>query len=66
MIHMSLSYFPIRAAQGRVVAMSTIGRDIIEREEMEQMKDKMISAVSHEMRTPLTAMMGYTAHSCWT
>lgn len=60
LIHMSLSYSPIRDAQGRVVAVSTIGRDITERKEMEQMKDEMISAVSHEMRTPLTAMLGYT------
>ncbi len=59
-IHMSFSYSPIRDAQGRVVAVSTIGRDITERKEMEQMKDEMISAVSHEMRTPLTALLGYT------
>ena len=32
----------------------------MERKQMERMKDEMISAVSHEMRTPLTAMMGYT------
>jgi signal transduction histidine kinase len=57
---MSLSYSPVRDAHGRVVALSTIGRDITERKEMEQMKDEMISAVSHEMRTPLTAMLGYT------
>lgn len=60
LIHMSLSYSPVRDTQGRVVAVSTIGRDITERKEMEQMKDEMISAVSHEMRTPLTAMLGYT------
>jgi len=34
-------------------------QDITERKEMERMKDEMISAVSHEMRTPLTAMLGY-------
>ena len=26
------------------------------------MKDEMISAVSHEMRTPLTAMLGFTEY----
>jgi len=34
-------------------------RDITERQKMEQMKDEMLSAVSHEMRTPLTVMIGY-------
>jgi signal transduction histidine kinase len=34
--------------------------DITELKQMERMKDDMISAVSHEMRTPLTAILGYT------
>jgi len=37
----------------------TVLDDITERQEMERMKDEMISAVSHEMRTPLTALIGY-------
>jgi PAS domain S-box-containing protein len=37
-----------------------IAVDITERKEVEQIKDEMISAVSHEMRTPLTAMLGFT------
>ncbi|UFS70915.1 PAS domain S-box protein [Geomonas sp. RF6] len=37
----------------------TVLDDITERQEMERMKDGMISAVSHEMRTPLTALIGY-------
>jgi two-component system phosphate regulon sensor histidine kinase PhoR len=44
---------------GRLVRME-IAIDITERKEMERLKDEMISAVSHEMRTPLTAMMGFT------
>ena len=34
-------------------------RDITERKEVDRIKDEMLSAVSHEMRTPLTAMLGY-------
>jgi two-component system phosphate regulon sensor histidine kinase PhoR len=48
----------IRWTDGRLVRME-IAFDISERKEMEQMKDEMVSAVSHEMRTPLTAMLGY-------
>jgi signal transduction histidine kinase len=44
---------------GRLARMQ-IAIDITERKEMEKLKDEMISAVSHEMRTPLTAMMGFT------
>lgn len=48
----------IRWTDGRLVRME-IAIDITERKEMERMKDEMISAVSHEMHTPLTAMMGF-------
>lgn len=34
-------------------------RDITERKEMEHMKEAMLSTISHEMRTPLTAMLGF-------
>jgi len=44
------------AGQRRVIA---VVRDISERKEIERMKDEVLSAVSHEMRTPLTAMLGF-------
>ena len=50
---------PVRWTDGRLVRME-IAFDISERKEIERIKDEMISAVSHEMRTPLTAMLGYT------
>ena len=34
-------------------------RDITERKEMEHVKEAMLSNISHEMRTPLTAMLGF-------
>lgn len=48
----------IRWTDGRLVRMQ-IAVDITERKEVERLKDEMISAVSHEMRTPLTAMLGF-------
>lgn len=49
----------IRWTDGRLVRME-IAFEISELKEMERMKDELVSAVSHEMRTPLTAMLGYT------
>lgn len=49
----------IKWPDGRIVRLE-IAVDISDQKEMERMKDEMISAVSHEMRTPLTAMMGFT------
>ncbi len=34
-------------------------RDISERERITRMKDEMLSSISHEMRTPLTAILGF-------
>lgn len=37
-----------------------IALDITARKEMEQTKEELLSAISHEMRTPLTAITGFT------
>lgn len=49
----------IEWTDGRLVRLQ-IAIDITDIKEMERLKDEMISAVSHEMRTPLTAMLGFT------
>ncbi len=49
----------IEWTDGRLVRLQ-IAVDITEIKEMERIKDELISAVSHEMRTPLTAMLGFT------
>lgn len=49
----------IEWTDGKLVRLQ-IAVDITEIKEMERVKDEMISAVSHEMRTPLTAMLGFT------
>lgn len=50
---------PLRNDTGEIVSLLGITSNITERKEMDRMKDEIISAVSHEMRTPLTAMLGY-------
>ncbi|GFE56569.1 ATP-binding protein [Geobacter sp. AOG1] len=49
----------IRWIDGRLVRME-IAVDITEHKDLERLKDEMVSAVSHEMRTPLTAILGFT------
>jgi signal transduction histidine kinase len=46
-------------ADGRLVRIA-VAVDITDLKEMARIKDEMISAVSHEMKTPLTAIQGYT------
>ena len=56
---------PLRNADGEITGVLSMVNDVTRRtqaEELEQIKDEMISAVSHEMRTPLTAMLGYTEY----
>ncbi|MBW4471870.1 MAG: PAS domain S-box protein [Stenomitos rutilans HA7619-LM2] len=45
-------------AQGNPIGFLSIGEDITERSLIERMKDEFISVVSHEFRTPLTAIHG--------
>ncbi|MDH3997392.1 MAG: PAS domain-containing sensor histidine kinase [Desulfuromonadales bacterium] len=48
----------IRWTDGRLVRLE-IALDITERKELEIIKDNILSSVSHEMRTPLTAICGF-------
>jgi PAS domain S-box-containing protein len=46
----------LRSPQGEVIGTLSIGEDITERQEMEHMKDELISCISHELKTPLTSI----------
>lgn len=76
-LDVSVSTFPVKDAEGRIVGISTIQRDITERkrvveemarrtaelkkaEELNQLKDHFLSTISHEMKTPLSLIVGYT------
>jgi signal transduction histidine kinase len=51
----------IRWTDGSLVRMG-IAMDITETRKLDQLKEEMLSAVSHEMRTPLTAIIGFTEY----
>jgi signal transduction histidine kinase len=49
----------IRWTDGRLARLE-IAFDVTERKELEKLKDDLLSSMSHEMRTPLTAISGFT------
>ena len=59
-VEVSLSISPIKDRRGRVIGASKIARDISERMELERRKDEFIGMASHEMKTPVTALKGFT------
>lgn len=50
----------VRDPDGSLLYFVALTQDITERQKADQMKDEMLSAVSHEMSTPLTVMLGFT------
>ncbi len=59
-IEVSLSISPVRDRSGKIIGASKIARDISERRELERRKDEFISMASHELKTPVTALKGFT------
>ncbi len=74
---LSVGFFPIRDAKGRITAFGSIQRDVTEQrkmllavaartaelskaQELNALKDHFLSTISHEMKTPLSLITGYT------
>ncbi|MCK4535726.1 MAG: PAS domain S-box protein [Desulfuromonadales bacterium] len=50
----------LKEAQGGVRGAVAILRDITREHEIDQLKDEFISTAAHELRTPMTSILGYT------
>ena len=57
-LHAFLS--PILAADGRVEVLIVLLIDVSAEEQRRQEKDSFIASLAHELRTPMTSIMGYT------
>ena len=60
-INLSLANSPVRDAEGEIMGVMGIARDISERKKVEELQNKFISHVSHELRTPLAAMREFVS-----
>jgi PAS domain S-box-containing protein len=65
--NVSVAVSPIKDGAGKIIGASAITRDISEQKrlqaelyEQQQRKDEFISMASHELRTPVTSLKGFT------
>lgn len=59
-IEVSLSISPVKDRNGKIIGGAKIARDISERREVERRKDEFIGMASHELKTPVTTLKGFT------
>lgn len=55
-----INYHPLLTESGAIKEILTLAIDRTELQRIERLKDDMLSAVSHEMRSPLTAIIGFS------
>jgi len=60
MRYLDLSIEPLHDGNGEIIGVTGTSREVTEQVELEQRKDNFISIASHELRTPITVLRGFT------
>ncbi len=58
--YFDLSIEPLRDGNDKIIGVTGTSRNVTEQVELEQRKDNFISMASHELRTPITVLRGFT------
>ena len=58
-VDISLALSPIGDGFGRVVGIASIARDITDRKRAEALREEYLRTISHDLRAPLTAILGH-------
>jgi PAS domain S-box-containing protein len=58
-LDVSLTVSPIRNSRGHILGASALARDIGPRKALEQMRSDLVSMLSHDIKTPITAILGF-------
>lgn len=58
LVPVAVTISPVRESDGTIIGASTIAHDITPRRALEQQREAFVDLVTHELKTPLTALSG--------